>query len=68
MKRNDFRPSSYSEYLEASKEIILNYTCCVSCTEPFHPTNTHTSDGWKETQISGMCENCFDSLFTEEGE
>ena len=39
---------------------------CYACGEVFSPANTHTVQGWKETQISGMCEDCFDALFEED--
>lgn len=39
------------------------YEECICCKEPFSDINVHTKEGWKETQISGMCETCFDDLF-----
>ncbi len=39
---------------------------CFSCKEPFTEKNVFTVEGWRETEISGMCEKCFDELFTEE--
>lgn len=39
------------------------YTHCIECGEPFTEANVHTRDGVLETQISGMCEDCFDALF-----
>ena len=38
---------------------------CVECKAPFSDKNTHTTAGWKETQISGMCEDCFDRVTAE---
>ena len=38
---------------------------CVDCDQPFSLKNVHTDAGWKETRISGMCEDCFDGLFTD---
>jgi len=40
--------------------------CCIKCGEAFSDKNTHTAMGWKETRISGMCEDCFDKLFSGE--
>ena len=37
--------------------------CCVRCGEPFSNKNTHTAAGWKETTITGLCEDCFDRIF-----
>lgn len=39
---------------------------CRSCRQPFSDANVHTSAGWAETRISGMCEDCFDAMFAEE--
>lgn len=33
---------------------------CRSCRQPFSDANVYTEAGWLETQISGMCEVCFD--------
>lgn len=38
---------------------------CVECKEAFTNKNVFTLDGWKETQISGYCEKCFDDLFND---
>jgi hypothetical protein len=47
---------------------ILNYTNCVCCKEEFSKENVFTKEGAAETQISGMCEKCFDAIFEEEEE
>lgn len=39
------------------------YTHCINCSSEFNSKNTFTKEGWRETQISGMCERCFDLLF-----
>jgi hypothetical protein len=36
---------------------------CIQCRELFSPKNTHTEAGWRETKISGFCEDCFDGVF-----
>jgi hypothetical protein len=43
-----------------------NGKTCLECKQPFSDRNTHSEAGWKETQISGLCEDCFDALFEEE--
>lgn len=40
-------------------------TTCRRCLQPFSPDNTRTSAGWRETQISGLCETCFDNLYRD---
>lgn len=37
---------------------------CISCGEPFkQDVNVFTELGWQETDISGLCESCFESMF-----
>lgn len=43
-------------------------TQCVLCNKPFSDLNVFTHNGWIETQITGMCETCFDGLFPDEDE
>lgn len=43
-------------------------TQCVRCTKPFTEKNVHTEAGWRETQLSQMCEDCFDEIVREEDE
>ena len=40
----------------------VTHTSCVSCKERFSDTNCFTQAGWQETQISGLCERCFDQM------
>lgn len=46
----------------ASRE---EYTHCLRCKDAFTGANVFTSLGWKETQISGFCESCFDTVTKE---
>jgi hypothetical protein len=39
---------------------------CLLCKEAFSEANVFTNEGHKETQISGICERCFDQLFTSD--
>lgn len=48
--------------MKSEKEI----SSCNECFQPFSEANVHTQDGWKETRLSGMCEDCFDGLFEEQ--
>lgn len=56
-------PECYAYFLEYKDK--MRYTQCDICKNAFSPTNVHTRDGWKETQISGLCEDCFDALTRE---
>jgi hypothetical protein len=44
------------------------FLCCVKCKEEFSAKNVFTPLGWKETQLSGFCEACFDRLFADDDE
>jgi hypothetical protein len=35
-------------------------TRCIACGCRFTDANVYSDAGWLETQISGMCETCFD--------
>lgn len=38
---------------------------CNDCDRPFTGEIVRSSAGWRETQISGMCEVCYDELFQD---
>jgi hypothetical protein len=46
-----------------AKDSVGRFVHCIECKQPFSLQNTHSSAGWRETQISGYCENCFDKIF-----
>jgi hypothetical protein len=37
-------------------------THCLRCGDQFSPANTFSEAGWRETEISGFCEACFDEV------
>lgn len=37
-------------------------THCIECKQMFTTANTYTEAGWRETQISGLCEDCFNTI------
>lgn len=39
---------------------------CIQCKEDFTNNNVYSKDGWKETQISDLCESCFNKNFETE--
>lgn len=41
---------------------------CIVCHQPFTDKNVHSVAGWKEAQISGFCEDCFDDIMEEKGD
>lgn len=51
--------------LKADKD-GLRFTDCIQCKCEFCTDNTKTRMGWRETQISGLCEKCFDESFADD--
>lgn len=47
--------------------VLLNKCAlsCLACHLPFSKATVKSANGWKETQISHICESCFDKMFTE---
>lgn len=41
------------------------FSNCIECKAPFTDKNTHSTAGWRETQMSGLCEDCFDAVFAD---
>lgn len=64
--KGNMLPESFGDFLRLRADGALRFHGCVSCCEPFDGDNTQTPAGWRETQISGMCEHCFDNLFDDE--
>jgi len=44
----------------------IKHASCVACKDRFSDANCFTQAGWQETQISGLCERCFDQICAEE--
>lgn len=73
---NEIRNGRLMPFLESDRELYesqkrfaaehIKYTNCVGCTHRFSDENCFTEDGWKETQLSGLCERCFDDATMEE--
>lgn len=38
----------------------MRFEKCISCQCAFSNQNVYSKEGWAETQISGLCEKCFD--------
>lgn len=37
-------------------------THCLRCGDKFSPANVYSHAGWRETMISGFCEECFNEV------
>jgi hypothetical protein len=62
-------PESYGEFLVLLSDPLYRNKLvlkCYACAKPFNNACVQTPAGWRETQISNMCETCFDMLFEVE--
>lgn len=60
-------PESHREATNLMLEGRLRFKTCVGCHKSLDsPHAAETTAGWRETQISGMCEPCFNALFQED--
>ncbi len=53
--------NSYDEFLNCQDEDNLKIECC-NCGVSFSPSVVYSQAGWRETQISGLCEVCFEDI------
>lgn len=43
--------------------------CCIDCKKPFvWGVNVHTEEGKRETELSHLCEDCFNDIASAEDE
>lgn len=61
-----FRPNSFTEFNQAKETGIPVWHECIECARPFDESNVHTVLGWRETQITGYCEDCYDAIFADD--
>lgn len=61
-------PENLADYKQLEAEGKLYFTHCFGCRREFKESNTASAEGWRETQISGMCEPCYDELFKDDWE
>jgi hypothetical protein len=57
--------TTFAQFKAGLEEFLYGTTekgCCIQCKQLFSEANTHTAAGWKETNISKLCEDCFDNI------
>lgn len=59
-------PESLADFEKLYTQGGATYMRCCLCNNAFGAENVRTERGWAESQISGMCENCWDGMFGEE--
>lgn len=65
-RETDFRPTSEALFKHAIAQGLPLWTHCSRCDQEFSNSNTHSAEGWKDTQIIGWCEDCSDEIFKDE--
>ena len=63
--KGGYLPESAADFESLTQAKGLQYKGCIQCRAPFTTENTHSAPGWRDTQIIGMCEDCYDGLFEE---
>jgi len=63
--RGGLLPESETDFRQLADTGKTPYLACISCKQSFTAEIVKTSPGWRETQISGMCEVCYDELFED---
>jgi hypothetical protein len=58
-------PESEEEFQQLKQAGKAKFINCQTCKKEFSSLNTHTVLGWRETQITGDCETCFDRIWSE---
>lgn len=56
-------PQSEADFASLVSSGGAKHLTCTNCSLPFSSENVYTREGWAETQISGICESCFDDMF-----
>jgi hypothetical protein len=56
-------PESPEDYKQLDDACELRFDRCLKCDSPFSAENTKSAAGWRDTQIVGFCEECYDDLF-----
>ena len=64
--RGHLLPESEQDAKLLFSQKLHRHAHCAQCHQPLDsPTAAHTPLGWAETQISGICEPCFDEIFND---
>ncbi len=55
-------PESPEDFIALRDAKLLRHLACFDCKKPFTTASATTPAGWRDTQIVGICEPCFDKL------
>ena len=60
--RGNYLPESEEDYATLLTAGEVLHTKCIYCAGAFSSANVFTHSGWRETQITGFCEECFNEM------
>jgi len=63
--RGHLLPESEADFQSLLKRNAAMYPICFDCERDFTGETVKSAAGWRETQISGFCELCYDKLFAD---
>jgi len=63
--RGGLLPESEQDFRQLADTGKAPHLTCISCGTPFTSETVKTEKGWRETQISGFDELCYDELFED---
>lgn len=66
MSLQDFKDSLSKSAFGITKQQAIRQGICISCRRKDPLSHCKTDAGQKEYYISGMCEECFDSMFSKD--
>jgi NAD-dependent SIR2 family protein deacetylase len=62
-------PESHKDARVLHAKGTMKYAKCLDCGLPLHTADAaRTPAGWLDTQITGICEPCFDNMFGDDEE
>ena len=67
--KDQLLPESAEDAAELARRQRQRFQHCMNCDVRLaDPAAASSPAGWRETQISGTCETCFDAMFAEDDE
>ena len=58
--RGNILPTSEKDFADYYNR--MRFSACMLCAKPFSSENVFSRLGWRETQMTGFCEICFDKV------
>jgi len=64
LRQGKWLPESQEDFitLKEGNPSGLRFVACTTCRTPFEYTGTKGERGWRETQLSGTCGDCWEEM------